>query len=226
MLSERAHPTLALAVALALCGCSVRGTYECGTDTDCAGAGASARCEATRFCSAVDSNCSSGRRYDDYAGGGLGGQCVSGGSGTDAGATDAPQAPGCPAGYLVIGSLPGGYRYVTASSMWLAAETDCENDGSATHLAIIENENENDLLETRLLGTSRAWIGVSDRVAEGSWRTVTNVVQTYLPWGQSEPTGDDDCVAVRETDFADEDCTDIRAYVCECDGVAPVPSSY
>lgn len=212
-----------LAVALALCGCRVHRTYECGTDADCAGAGAAARCETIRFCSVADSGCSSGRRYDEYAGGGLGGACV---GGTDGGLPDAPQAPGCPIGYVIVGSLPGGYRYSTTGAMWLAAETDCETDGAGTHLAIVTTETENDTLESRLLGQDRVWFGLSDRVAEGTYRTVTNVVQNYLPWGENEPTGNDDCIALRETDFGDEDCTDARTYICECDGVAPVPGSY
>jgi hypothetical protein len=215
----------ALLTTVALLGYNIRGTYECVTDADCRGGGASAQCEPTQFCSFDDDACGSGRRYDDHAGGALAGACLDG-EAPDAGVPDGAQAPNCPAGYLLVGALPGGYRYSTTGAMWLAAETDCEDDGVGTHLAIVSADPENDALES-VVGTTRVWIGVTDRVTADSYLTVTNDVQLYLPWEADEPDpGEDYCLTVKATEFADEDCTDVRPYLCECDGVAAVPASY
>jgi hypothetical protein len=209
-------------LALVLSACRVQRTFECETNADC---GAAARCETTtQFCSFADSGCSSGWRYDEYAGSGLDGECVMGGS--DGGPSDGSQAPNCPSNYLVVGSLPGGYRYSSTGAMWLAAEADCEDDGAGSHLASIDSAGENTTIQSQLVPTARFWMGLTDRVNEGTYRTVTNVVQTYLPWESGEPGSEDDCITAKTGQFADEDCTDVRPYLCECDGVAAVPASY
>lgn len=212
--------SVALVAMLVLAGCSVKRSFECSTDTDCRGLGAGARCEANQFCSYSDDDCASGWRYDEYAGGGLADDCVSSGEGGDAGTDAMPQ---CPGDYVAVG--PSKYRYSSTGAMWLNAEADCEDDGSGTHLAIISNGAENDAVET-IVGTTRVWLGIHDRVTEGTYRTVTDLPQTYLPWESTEPHGEDDCVTVSDEQFADEDCIDIRPYVCECDGAAAKPSTF
>lgn len=205
----------ALIVASVLIGCRVHRSYECNVNADC---GATARCEPTSFCSFPDPMCSSGFRYDEYAGGGLENRCV--GDESDAG-----NGPTCPAGYTKIGGLASSYRVSTSNAQWLPAEMDCENDGPGTHLAVIDNAAENTALTSTLTG-ARFWFGLTDRTTENTWRTVTNNVQTYLPWEPQEPSGEDDCVAIRDGLISDEDCTDNRPFICECDGVAAVPAAY
>ncbi|MBX7079962.1 MAG: hypothetical protein K1X88_12280 [Nannocystaceae bacterium] len=68
---------LLVAVAHTACG---RREFLCGSDGDCAGAGAGATCQADGWCSVADVGCASGQRYTDYSGGGLAGTCVAGGS--------------------------------------------------------------------------------------------------------------------------------------------------
>lgn len=82
-------------VASALCaiavgaGCRAAGTFQCQTADQCRGAGPS-RCEPTGFCSFVDPGCSSGSRYDRYAGNDLSSQCVP----TTTPVVDAPRLDG------------------------------------------------------------------------------------------------------------------------------------
>ena len=215
-------------IAVLLAGCRVSRTFECNIDTDCGGGGA--RCETTHYCSFADSSCASGFRYDEYAGGGFANDCV-GATGGDAGTDGPPQAPGCPAGYLKYGTLPSGYRYVTTQANWLAAEMDCENDSapSMTHLIFVETEPEDGATETLIAGSSKFWSAGNDRITEGTYKNTANQPQTFLPWksSQGEPNGAaEDCIYVDETDFFDDDCNQNHAYICECDGIAPVPSSY
>jgi hypothetical protein len=212
-----------LLIAALLAGCKVSRTFECAMDTDCGGGGA---CETTHFCSFVDGSCGSGRRYDEYAGGGFAGDCVGATAGD--GGIDAPiQAPGCPVGYFKYGTLASGYRVVSAQANWLAAETDCENDGTGTHLIFVDNSTENDATERDMIGEATFWSGANDRITEGTYKTTANQPQTFLPWKSGEPDGAaEDCINVDETDFLDDDCNQSHAFICECDGMAPVAGSY
>jgi hypothetical protein len=79
---------LASIVAVADVGCGRR-EFLCGSDADCAGAGAGATCQRDGWCSVDDDACASGQRYTDYSGDGLAGTCVTlGGSSGDATAAD------------------------------------------------------------------------------------------------------------------------------------------
>ena len=201
-------------LVLALAACDVDRTFECATDAQCEGG----RCEATRYCSFADGVCASGQRYDEYAGDGLSGACVPDGD---------VQPPDCPTGYAPIAGQTSSYRYVTTATDWLAAELDCEDDGTGTHLAVVDTDAENMALDTLMAGEDAYWLGISDRRVEGTYRTVTDDVQTFLPWDDMEPTGAaEDCVYAEDKDFVDTDCAAPRAYICECDGRAAVPAAY
>ena len=225
-----------------MAGCRASGVFSCDRDEQCR-LGTTGRCEPTGFCSFDDQDCPSGSRYDELAGDGFASECVGGpnvdadvdASATDAridgppadAAVDAPPAPGCPTGYYVISGLTGGYRYVSISDDWLAAELDCEDDGAGTHLVVVGGGSEHSGIDDLSPGEDELWIGVSDRVTEGTYRNVVNAIQSFLPWDSQEPTGaNENCVYSKETNFNDDNCTDLRRYVCECDGVAAVPSSY
>jgi len=133
----------------------------------------------------------------------------------------------CPQGYASIGIAGSKYKPIDNSLTWSQAQAACVADG--THLAIIDNINERSAV-TGLLPTRDLWLGVTDRITIGTWRTVTGDIATYLPWDSSEPDADvtDRCV---ETEFPlygfiDQDCTSDRRFVCECDGRASDPTSY
>lgn len=82
------HWALALGVTSACGGAA----FTCKDDDACEGAGAGGLCEPTGFCSLPDDDCPSGRRYGDYAGDGLAGECVDVG-GTSTGELDTSGAP-------------------------------------------------------------------------------------------------------------------------------------
>lgn len=70
-----------LAIAIVVVAASVAlacssGAFACEDDDACAGAGDGGVCEPSGFCSLPDDACESGRRYGEYAGDGLAGQCV------------------------------------------------------------------------------------------------------------------------------------------------------
>ncbi len=67
-----------LGLTLSLFACRATATFECADNTQC---GVDSNqvpgiCEPTNFCSFVDEECPTGRRYDSLAGSGLGSQCL------------------------------------------------------------------------------------------------------------------------------------------------------
>ena len=70
----------------------------------------------------------------------------------------------------------------------------------------------------------RTWVGISDTMTEGTYRTVQNMTATYLPWntavGEPDDTmGGQDCVsALMANPFIHTDkCGDTLPAVCECE---------
>ena len=152
-----------------------------------------------------------------------------GGTDRDGGSTDATidgAMLACPGSYtLLLGALNSSrYRVVDNSTDWTVAEAACEADGH--HLAIPDNASELTALYTALV-TQNIWIGVTDRITEGTYRRVTGGVQTYLPWGIGEPDIDD-CLYIDglTTQLVAQSCDSGRRYICECDGAAADPASY
>ncbi len=77
-------------VALALLGlsaCLPSQSYSCSDDQACVAGDEAGTCEATGYCSFADGDCGTGRRYGQFAGDGLAGQCV---VEADASTSDAP----------------------------------------------------------------------------------------------------------------------------------------
>jgi hypothetical protein len=86
---------LALVGAPAAVGCRPNLAYQCGSDPECASAGAEGVCEPNGFCSFPDPVCPSGRRFGEWAGNSLGDTCVGAGADVDAdpAAPDARPSP-------------------------------------------------------------------------------------------------------------------------------------
>lgn len=89
-------------------GCVTTDHYTCQSDQQCVQGPLQGACEAGDHCSFPDEGCASGKRYGEYAGGGLAGSCVDGDSatasdGTSDGTTDGttdgcvPQGGACSA---------------------------------------------------------------------------------------------------------------------------------
>lgn len=138
-----------------------------------------------------------------------------------------PDAAMCPSDYVPIAGAPSRYRTIAGFSSWTDAEHDCEDDGTGTHLVVIDDAAESAAVDDLIFGN--LWLGASDRVTEGSFLAVTGGAAPYLAWGPFQP--DDffgqDCVSMNEAgNYADAGCDSARGYVCECDGIAPDPASY
>jgi alpha-tubulin suppressor-like RCC1 family protein len=87
----RAIVVILLAGGLAVTACS-HPAYNCNDSSQCVAGGVEGRCEQQGFCSFPDTACASGSRFENNAGGGLGGTCVPEGqpgddAGVDGGAT-------------------------------------------------------------------------------------------------------------------------------------------
>ena len=156
---------------------------------------------------------------------------------------DGPPSTGCPTDYtLVMGESK--YRVVTnIATPWLTANTDCTNDNTSedplgnvstrTHLIVISDEDEMVTIveQTGTTGEDNMWIGLSDRISEGTFLPVTNEPTDGFPpasgppWGVGQPAntgiGTDDCVQLvgnGQTGVLETlDCGDGGNYVCECD---------
>ena len=198
---------------LALAACRIHDTFSCTLDEQCAPGG---RCEPVGSCSFPDSACAGGWRYDDYADGDRAGQCVT--------------VDGCPASYTAtVPGLTSRYRPVGQLTPWLAAQNDCADDGAGTHLVVIGSNAER--LGVQALIDDDAWIGLSDRVTEGSFRWVTGAALSYTAWGIGQPgdtDGSQDCAYQKHKtqDWHDHACEELLLYLCECDGVASDPATY
>ena len=111
-------------------------------------------------------------------------------------ASQAPVALRAPA--ACTSRVLGGHNYFFCNvTLGLDAARDyCHAFG--TELATIESRYENDAVAelVRSIGRGRHLLGHHDRVAEGSFETVTGVPMSFSAWAAGEPNniGDEDCV--------------------------------
>lgn len=133
----------------------------------------------------------------------------------------------CPDGYMSVGVPGSKYKAVDDSLSWTQAQAACVADGQ--HLAIYDDALERSIVPF-LLPLDDQWLGVTDRITLGTWRTVTGAPATYLPWSSGEPdvSSLERCVEAESPAFEiiDQDCASGRRYICECDGRATDPASY
>lgn len=129
----------------------------------------------------------------------------------------------------------GCYRVETTPASWLAAEAQCEAENA--HLVVIADVAEHDVVHalTTGAGAARAWLGYTDRVAEGTFRWVAPPGVDPSPdpcfFGANPNTAGTDCVIQDGPshcpDWTVEDCVaTTSAYVCDRDLVAIDPTSY
>lgn len=130
----------------------------------------------------------------------------------------------CPASYTAIVGQTSKYRTVRTPLGWAAAETDCENDGAGTHLAVVDNATEHAAVDA-LTGAS-IWFGLTDLKAEGNPLWVTGAAPVYTNYGTMQNTAGYDCAGIYQGKWAWGDCTTLINYVCECDGIAADPTAY
>jgi hypothetical protein len=139
----------------------------------------------------------------------------------------------CAPPYLQLAT--GCYRFVldgSTTAKWLDVEDACEADGPGTHLAVVDDEIELNVLidKLRVLSTIDAAIGFSDRTLEGTYRTVTGGA-AFLRWAPANPDGGNDCgslaAGVNDNGMKDSTCeANFNDYICELDGNAPDPMAF
>jgi Lectin C-type domain len=200
------------ALAAPFAGCLRGTTFQCASDADCTGSPAG-RCEPAGYCSFPDTSCASGSRFGDYSGPSAG-KCV---DGPDT-SIDAPMA-NC-AGYMPLtGVATHRYRAITTAGTWAAHRDTCIAEGGY----LVEPNNAAELAAVNMLaGAVEIWVGISDLMTEGTFRTGRDAAATFLPWeaGQPDdaPQGGADCVRSSAAGtYADDRCNTDRRTVCECD---------
>ncbi|KAK2865584.1 hypothetical protein Q7C36_001640 [Tachysurus vachellii] len=89
------------------------------------------------------------------------------------------------------------FYYVSAEKKnWFESRDECRNKGA--DLVIIKSREEQDFVDALRSGKS-AWIGLSDRVTEGTWKWVDNTSLNTSYWWSQEPNnlnGDEDCAEI------------------------------
>jgi len=221
---------LLLLFVLTSAGCLRKTEFQCNDDSAC---GANGRCETTGYCSFVDPDCQSGRRYDQSAGP-LAGQCTGGGNPNDGRIdtptndgpmTDTPPA-GCPSGYVTLTGGEGNhvYKVLTVTQNWNTQEGLCQATSGSSHLAVPGEINELTALDTAAGAATNHWLGITDAANEGTYLSVFGGTQTYLPWEPPAPDNagggqGEDCVESLNSathTINDRRCNDKLAAVCEC----------
>lgn len=129
-------------------------------------------------------------------------------------------------------------RAVSSLADWSTAQAACASTIGPdlfTHLIIFDDDAERDSVATAV-GVFPFWIGLVDRVTEGSFLWVTAQPSSYppangSPWGAAQPDdfgpGGQDCVRVVDgAELDDAFCPDTFGFVCECDGFADDPARH
>jgi hypothetical protein len=145
----------------------------------------------------------------------------------------------CPISYsIVTGLSTSRYRVSMNNTSWDAAQAACLGDqppGNTrhTHLAVVTDDME--LAAITAAATNDQWIGLSDRVTEGTYVWVTDEVTAYpptsgTPWGTNEPQAGTtiNCVVASKSggQLRVQQCGNARSYICECDGHANDTTHY
>lgn len=124
-------------------------------------------------------------------------------------------------GYTSATGLASLYRVVGTAASYADAEAACAGDvAGATHLIVLSSSAEVDF-DIHHLG----WVGLDDRVTEGTFVNVTNEPNDTRPWRSGQPDnggGSEDCVQLKADGLDDDQCNNTHAYVCECDGRPPL----
>ncbi|XP_053533495.1 CD209 antigen-like protein E [Ictalurus punctatus] len=100
---------------------------------------------------------------------------------------------------------------------WEGSRQDCRDKGA--DLVIIKSKEEQEFIGKQL-GSSRAWIGLSDRAVEGDWIWVDGTPLTTAFWDEGEPNneGEEDCAEIfslNGTFWNDQKCSNNKHWICE-----------
>lgn len=149
------------------------------------------------------------------------------------------QQQSCPSTYdVTLAGSPSKYRLVdTTTVLWPDAEDDCEDDGTNTHLIVLNSDEERQALAP--YATIERHVGYSDAVDEDVWIPVTDDPNVYAgigslsvpPWLSGEPndgTNGNCMIITTSLALRDRICTEPQpvGYICECDNYVANPANF
>ncbi|XP_041635862.1 C-type lectin domain family 10 member A-like [Cheilinus undulatus] len=124
----------------------------------------------------------------------------------------------CPSGWNKFGESCFYVSYKSRS--WSSSRDFCNSKGG--HLAILNSRDKMRFFEGFLESYTHAWIGLTDRVSEGTWRWVDQTWPSTTFWGSGQPddyNSGEDCGEIRKegsaVDWNDNDCNVERFCICE-----------
>ncbi|XP_051259618.1 hepatic lectin-like [Dicentrarchus labrax] len=114
------------------------------------------------------------------------------------------------------------YLFSTESDSWEKAREDCRNRGA--DLVVIDSEEEETFLSKFI--NSGAWIGLTDREDEGTWKWIDGTPLTLTYWKEPQPDngggsskwGEEDCAHITTEVLAhwnDRSCEASMQWICE-----------
>ncbi|XP_051259620.1 CD209 antigen-like protein E [Dicentrarchus labrax] len=126
----------------------------------------------------------------------------------------------CPEGWKMFNNTC--YLLSNESGTWDKAREDCRNRGA--DLVVINSEEEETFLSKFI--PYNAWIGLTDREEEGTWKWIDGTPLTLTYWGLHQPDngggdplwGEEDCAHIRtevSTHWNDLSCEASLRWICE-----------
>ncbi len=127
----------------------------------------------------------------------------------------------CPGGFAKSRSGASLLELPFEPLSWREAEAACEQRGA--HLAVPDST-----AEATELTTPPRWIGVTDRVVAGTYRTVTGAVAAFTYWDNNAARRHGDCAYVggAASRWQTGPCDFPFPYTCEYDGRPAAPSAF
>ncbi|KAL7855915.1 hypothetical protein AOLI_G00195190 [Acnodon oligacanthus] len=115
------------------------------------------------------------------------------------------------------------YCITTKKKSWGESRKDCRDRGA--DLVIINSQEEQEFIN-KTVGSSEAWIGLTDTESEGVWKWVDNTTLATGFWWKGEPNdynSNEDCVLTgfrgagseRVSNWADDPCSSSQRGICE-----------
>ncbi|XP_049905194.1 CD209 antigen-like protein C isoform X1 [Epinephelus moara] len=129
-----------------------------------------------------------------------------------------PKEKTCPAGWKMFSCAC--YILSSVSGSWNEARKDCRGRGA--DLVVIDSSAEQEFLNK--FTQTYAWIGLTDRDEEGTWKWIDGTPLTLSNWGNNQPDngggdpqwGEEDCAHIRlNGEWNDRSCKTLLRWICE-----------